>query len=566
MSDSITGFSAWKKYSQPAAGEEPTVPNGWTNFANPIGAATSQNDTEDPNTTINKTIWYALRGHTANGVTIPYVGQQLSLNTAGDIIWKGIATATGSLLGAAITSDSGGNLYLAMGFRGAVTIQGQTVDTGNVNSGTEFFLAKFSPSGSLIFLKKYGSPNGHITVSCIAADSSGNIAVGGRYSFTGNFGGDTFQSISDSLDAFVAKYNSVGNHVWSDAFGSPIAGSTDIVNSIGFNSSGELVAAGYISVSSGNATITIGGTPHTFWGSGQQLFLTKYDVSGSAGRGVTVWFSPILTLGPELAPIIAVNRAIDPYSGLQDTIILHVSGGFGGTLVTIGGDIAGVGGTPYQGKAILAKFRNDTGLPITSAALTGAYVIPKAIAIDSNGDVLVTGPMYYDGATYTVIPDFGTGPIANASWYGNAYVAKCSGSDFHCLWAAWASSSGHVPLTNSSEYFAGLMVDGANNVYLCGRFMQYLNFYDANNYTTIRKTLSTSGAGGVDETTDVCVAKYLGSNGTLATATGGYWAYKYGVDSVNDSTYGVANSLGAPVVSGPINIGTAVCALVKVNP
>jgi hypothetical protein len=82
--------------------------------------------------------------------------------------------------------------------------------------GTDIFVAKFDSSGNHVWSQGFGDPNSQYGRS-VTADPSGNVTVTGDFYGTVDFGGGTLTGAGSGI--FVAKFGSGGNHVWSQGFG-----------------------------------------------------------------------------------------------------------------------------------------------------------------------------------------------------------------------------------------------------------------------------------------------------------------------------------------------------------
>jgi hypothetical protein len=76
------------------------------------------------------------------------------------------------------------------------------------------FLAKFDAVGNHVWSKSFGDASG----KSLATDASGTIYFAGSFSNTIDFGGGPLNSV-DAGDMFLAKFDPDGAHVWSRAFG-----------------------------------------------------------------------------------------------------------------------------------------------------------------------------------------------------------------------------------------------------------------------------------------------------------------------------------------------------------
>jgi len=125
----------------------------------------------------------------------------------------------------------------------------------NSSGNEDIFLAKYSPAGSLIWVKSAGSINNSANARSVATDVSGNAYITGFFSRTATFEDITLTSNDTYPDVFVAKYNHEGNIVWVKQAGGP---EIDHGNSITVNAAGTITISGYFR---GTGTSIFGATP-----------------------------------------------------------------------------------------------------------------------------------------------------------------------------------------------------------------------------------------------------------------------------------------------------------------
>jgi hypothetical protein len=134
------------------------------------------------------------------------------LDTAGKVLWAKSAAGSSDDVGKAVTVDAQGNV-IASGYfwSSTFTIDGVTLN----NSGSsDIFLVKFDPDGNLLWAKKAGG-GGMDLGNGLDTDPSGNIYLAGQFSSSSiNFGGSTL-STSGSSDVFSAKYAPDGTNLWA---------------------------------------------------------------------------------------------------------------------------------------------------------------------------------------------------------------------------------------------------------------------------------------------------------------------------------------------------------------
>jgi Beta-propeller repeat len=108
--------------------------------------------------------------------------------------------------GEAVAVDSAGNIYIAGYTKGGLD--------SNVNQGAEdYFISKYNSSGTHQWTVQAGT-EGSDEVTAMAFGSSGALFVAGQTS--GDLEGNLNQG---STDAFIAKYNTNGEHQWTKLYG-----------------------------------------------------------------------------------------------------------------------------------------------------------------------------------------------------------------------------------------------------------------------------------------------------------------------------------------------------------
>jgi hypothetical protein len=108
--------------------------------------------------------------------------------------WAHVWAGNSYNVGNCVTTDAAGNVYVGGEFFSSSIKSPGAADTAR-NSGTryDFFIARYTASGSLVWLKSFGSPAGDDKIQGIAADADGNIFI------TGNATGSTLILGEDTL-------------------------------------------------------------------------------------------------------------------------------------------------------------------------------------------------------------------------------------------------------------------------------------------------------------------------------------------------------------------------------
>lgn len=156
--------------------------------------------------------------------------------------------------GRAIAVDGLGNVVMAGYFFGVLDVVG---GSPMMSAGaSDLFVTKLDPSGATLWGKRFGD-GGNQQGQGVAVDASGNLLVTGYFDGTVDLGGGPLASAGGS-DAFVAKLDLNGEHVWSKRFGS--AGDQE-GHAILADGSGNVLATGYVygAVDFGGGTLTSAG-------------------------------------------------------------------------------------------------------------------------------------------------------------------------------------------------------------------------------------------------------------------------------------------------------------------
>lgn len=126
----------------------------------------------------------------------------------GNVVWAVNITGPGTELGKAVGVDAAGDVYVAFRMLDALTLQGVTLNTFYAFS---VGVAKFDPSGNLIWANNYGHYSDHNEPVDIAVMPNGDHYVLGQAFDSLSIGGDT---IAGNDDSWVAKFDAAGNYQW----------------------------------------------------------------------------------------------------------------------------------------------------------------------------------------------------------------------------------------------------------------------------------------------------------------------------------------------------------------
>jgi len=279
------------------------------------------------------------------------------------------------------------------------------------NGWDDAFVAKMNASGTDFVYCGYIGGSGYDRGYAITVDSMGNVYITGDTDSTQAtfpvIGGPDLTHNGGDNDAFVAKVNSSGT---AFVYCGYIGGSGfDAGEDIAVDGSGSAYVTGY--TGSTQATFPVIGGPDLTHNGNADAFVAKVNVSGTAlvycgYVGGSNWDQG--------------NGIADDGSG--NAYVTGETSSTEATFPVIGGpDLTHNGGAD----AFVAKV-NVSGTALVYCGYIGGsgYDRGYAIAVDSMGNVYITGETFSTEATFPVIggPDL----TYNDDYYSDAFVAKIS--------------------------------------------------------------------------------------------------------------------------------------------
>ncbi|MBN1612287.1 MAG: T9SS type A sorting domain-containing protein [Polyangiaceae bacterium] len=327
-----------------------------------------------------------------------------------------------------IAVDAAGNAAIIGTFVGMADFGGSPLLAAGYD---DIYVARYDPAGNHLWSQAFGNSN-YEAGNGIAADSDGNVIITGCFVDAVDFGGAPLVS-DGGCDVFLAKFDPMGNHLWSQRFG------TDAENEgadrVATDGAGNILFAG-----SFEDSIDFGGGPLVI-PSGSALFLAKLDPNGSH-----LWSRGFEHINSLSVGGIAVDRAGN---------VLMV-GDFWGTVDFGGGPITSMGDSDIY----LAKFDLDGGhvWSMSFGNLEDGY--GQGVAVDGAGHVLITG--YFDE-----VVDFGGGPLVS-SGQEDVFIAEFDPDGYH-LWSRSFGASGR-------DTGQGIAVAGSGSVFITGSFNGTVDF------------------------------------------------------------------------------------------
>jgi len=193
-------------------------------------------------------------------------------DSAGNVVWAKNGGSTAGDIAYGVGLDSAGNIYVTGHFSGTMSVDEVSVTSSGL---FDIFLAKYSPDGNLLWLKRAGGTGSDISHGLVV-DGLGNVAIVGEFQNTAFFGTRSVKALGLN-DAFIAKYDPTGNNVWVHSGGSTTLFAGDPAKAIGVDGSNNFYMTGDYS-----GTATFDGLSVVNSGtSGSDIFIAKYDNSGA---------------------------------------------------------------------------------------------------------------------------------------------------------------------------------------------------------------------------------------------------------------------------------------------
>ncbi len=413
----------------------------------------------------------------------------------------------------AVATDAAGDTFVTGSFRGTAAFNpNSSSNTFTTNSTQDTFVAKYSPTGSLLWAVTFAGQattiSGTTTYavsqgSAIAVDGTGDVFLAGSFSGTVNVTGlsgvTRETSVSSATEPFVAKLNPSGTVSWFDA----VAGTTtdtDSANALALDGSGGAFIAGSFSESAtfGSTTLAASGSSDAFVArvNGSGAFLWAVASQGVNGSNASVQGVAVDASGNvDLAGFFSSSVDFDPSSGSTD-------------LTSAGSDDAMLWKLNSNGTFLWAR---SYGSPDFDTA--------TAVAVDASGDLYATGA-FSDTVNFGTVakPDSITaGPVFDA------FLLKVDPNG-DTLWV-----DGLVGPTGSSKG-QGVAVDPSGTVHVAGTFSGPVAFSGTDTLTSVASS-------------DVFVAGY-NVNGNLV------YALQAGETNFNAALGVAVNATGIVAITG----------------
>ncbi|NUP04500.1 MAG: hypothetical protein HOW73_00375 [Polyangiaceae bacterium] len=184
------------------------------------------------------------------------------LDNSGNHIWsKRFGNAT-SQEAFDVAIDGAGDIVEVGRFWGNIDFGGGSFVNNAAGVTTDGFVAKFDASGNHLWSKQLAGGTNDQVAATVAIDAFANVIIGGH--FKDSIGIDTGLLVGDGVDdAFVAKLDASGNHLWSRAYGGI---DYQRVDSVDVDMFGNVLVGGqfFDAIDLGNGPLTSAGASDIF--------------------------------------------------------------------------------------------------------------------------------------------------------------------------------------------------------------------------------------------------------------------------------------------------------------
>ncbi|MBI4685573.1 MAG: SBBP repeat-containing protein [Nitrospirae bacterium] len=228
-------------------------------------------------------------------------------------------------------------------------LPGQT-PAGDPSTGdADTFLRKYDSEGNKLWTRQFGT-SGWDGAFDVGVDADGNVYIAGYTNPCQTCGGD--------WDAFLCKYDSEGNELWTRQFGTP---NIDYANSVAVGRDGNVYVGGG----------TNGDIAGSSWEGGSNAYVRKYDPFGNV-----LWTHQFGSSGDDDASSIAVDRA--------------------GNVYIVGSTNDNLPGQDWVGDydAYVKKYDSDGTELWTYQFGTPSYDDASGVTLDNMGNLYVVGTTY----------------------------------------------------------------------------------------------------------------------------------------------------------------------------
>lgn len=350
------------------------------------------------------------------------------LDTSGNWLWAVRAGGADYEHGYGIHTTSGGVSYITGYFQDSADFGATTLSS---EGETDIYIAKLDADGNWLWATRAGGAS-YDQGNSISVDEGGNCYVTGCFQGTAHFGFYQMTS-AGNYDIFIAKADTDGNWTWNKRAGGI---GDDRGYGVDTDGQGNCYATGYFATSTlfGTITLTDGG-----------VFAVKLDTSGN-------WLWARKADGNNYASGTGIVTTADGHSRV--TGHFEASLGFGASSITSNGD---------RDVFVAALDSGGTWLWAASAGGTD-YDTSMGLTLDAADNTYVTG-RFQDTAA------FGASSLTSAG-ESDIFIACLNPSG---IWQ-WSRRAGG----SYYDFGNGVATDSSGNIFCTGEFWNSADFGAAN--------------------------------------------------------------------------------------
>jgi hypothetical protein len=357
----------------------------------------------------------------------------MKISPAGTVLWANKAGGTAQDVGNDITLDAAGNVYITGYFTGTGTFNSVNL----VSSGSsDAFVAKYNSSGVIQWAQKGGGTGADVG-QAIAVNGT-NVWITGEFAGTASIAGTSLTAVGSS-DMFVGCYTSAGTGVWSARGGGNSTTYTDAGYDVVCDALNNVYVCGYFSgINAAFSTLTVSSAG----GSDHDAFVAKYNSSGAIQ-----WIKDAgnSTYGENFT-----SMAIDGAGNIYCSGAMQGTVAYGPFSVTSAGNA----------DAPIVKYN--------SAGVEQFAVVFGGTSTEGLGDLMIsptTGNIVAAGAGFSPSMTVGSTTLTGFNSSGNVFVAeidRMTGAGISAIKSSSSSPGGDQP--------SGIGGDGNGNYYIAGSF------------------------------------------------------------------------------------------------
>jgi hypothetical protein len=269
-----------------------------------------------------------------------------------NLVWVNSAGSPGYDYGRSVAVDNAGNVIVTGIFSGTVRFSALVSITSLGNF--DVFTAKYSGDGNLLWVKSGGSGDFDYSTG-ITTDNLNNVIITGTFQSSISFDDSVVTSQQELEDIFIVKYDPDGNVIWAHNSGGNYYYSFS--SGVTTNNNNEIIITGFAV-----DFIATQGSP--------QIFLNKYSPDGSL-----IWESKASEAGP--------------YGGGVDVItddgFIYFVGSFSDTISF--GNISLISQSEVD--IFIAKYDNNGNPVWVIQDSPAAYIFTGGITLDEAGNVYI---------------------------------------------------------------------------------------------------------------------------------------------------------------------------------